>query len=92
MTTQTVVQLVVASGVIGGVVGGIGGGLIASYATHLFTRRREQESRKQDCLEQVIEDLGEQESAFDNFCVSSLAYNIATKEEKPDLAKVYWKT
>jgi hypothetical protein len=41
MTTQTIVQLVVASGIIGGVIGGF----IGSYATHRFTLGRERKRR-----------------------------------------------
>jgi hypothetical protein len=62
---------------------------LIARGSRLHEFEKERRRRKQDCLEQIIENLAEQESAHDAFCVSSLAYGLATKEEKPDVAKVF---
>jgi hypothetical protein len=64
--------------------GGFIGWLIARGArSHEFEKGRRR--RKQDCLDRVIEDLDEQESAFTEWCVSSLAYLTQKKKGNPDM-------
>ncbi len=64
--------------------GGFAGWLIAKGTrSHEFEKERRR--RKQDCLERVIEDLDEQESAFAAWRVSSLNRLTQKKKGNPDM-------
>ena len=73
---------------------GLGGfiGWLIAKGTRSHEFEKERRRRKQDCLERVIEDLDEQESAFANWCASNLAHLKIRKTqpalEKPSLISV----
>lgn len=68
--------------------GGISAWLIAKGSrAHEFEKERRR--RKQDCVEQAIENLAEQISAHDGFCLSSLSYGKSREMgNHPELEKV----
>ncbi len=65
--------------------GGLTGWLIAKGTrSHEFEKERRR--RKQDCLERVVEDLDEQQSAFGDWCVNCLTYRKITEQKEKNPA------
>ena len=65
---------------------GLGGfiGWLISKTTRSHEFEKERRRRKQDCLERVIEDLDEQQFAFYDWYIASMAYhNLKTRNASP---------
>jgi hypothetical protein len=69
---------------------GLGGGIawLISRRSRSHEFEKERRRRKQDCLERVIEDLDEQQSAFDAWCIACRTNRtVVDKKDDPALEK-----